>query len=60
MSGVTSSFIHDEITIQHSANFLNPNEELQALTNNAKLSPRNFENTRGWPPGSLQIDIQRL
>ena len=56
----TTSLIHDEITIQRSSRFLNPNEEFQALTNSAKLSLRNFEDSRGWPPGSLQIDIQKL
>ena len=30
---------------------LNQNDELQSLTNNAKLSLRNFEDFRGWPPG---------
>ena len=57
---VTSSLIHDEIIIQHSAKFLTPNDELQSLTSNAKLSLRKFEDSRGWPPGSLQIEIQRL
>ena len=56
----TTSLIHDEITIQHSVKFLNQNEELQFLTTAAKLSLRNFEDFRGWPSGSLQIDIQRL
>ena len=28
---VTSSLIHDEIVVQHSNRFLNPNEELQSL-----------------------------
>ena len=43
----TSSLIHDEIVIQRSTNFLNQNDELQSLTNNAKLSLRNFEDFRG-------------
>ena len=43
------SLIHGEIIIQRSTNFLNQNDELQSLTNNAKLSLRNFEDFRGWP-----------
>ena len=54
------SLIHGEIIIQRSTNFLNQNDELQSLTNNAKLSLRNFEEFRGWPPGSLHIDIHEL
>ena len=54
------SLIHGEIIIQRSTNFLNQNDELQSLTNNAKLSLRNFEDFRGWPPGSLHIDIHEL
>ena len=57
---VTSSLIHDEITIQRSTKFSNENEETQSLTNTAKLSLRDFEDSKGWPPGSLRVDIQRL
>ena len=57
---VTSSLIHDEIVVQHSNRFLNPNEELQSLCHNSKLGFRAFEDSRGWPPGSLRVDVQRL
>ena len=57
---VTSSLVHDEITIQRCAKFENQNEELQSLKNSAKLSLRDFEDSRGWPPGSLRVDVQRL
>ena len=57
---VTSSLIHDEIVVQHSNRFLSPNEELQSLCHNSKLGFRAFEDSRGWPPGSLRVDIQRL
>ncbi len=57
---VTSSLIHDEIVVQHSNRFLDPNEELQSLCHNSKLGFRAFEDARGWPPGSLRVDVQRL
>ena len=57
---VTSSFIHDEIVIRHSNRFMSPNEELQSLCHNSKLGFRAFEDSRGWPPGSLRVDVQRL
>ena len=57
---ITTSLIHDEITIQHSLKFSNQNEELQSLSTATKLSLRKFEDFRGWPSGSLQIDIQKL
>ena len=56
----TSSLIHDEITIRHSTRFLNSNDELQSLSHFANLNLRSFEDSRGWPPGSLRIDIQKL
>ena len=56
----TTSLIHDEITIQESIRFSNSNDELQTLTTSANLGLRNFEDSRGWPPGSLRIEIQKL
>ena len=57
---VTTSLIHDEITIRQSDHYTNPSDELQSLNHHSKLSFRSFEDSRGWPPGSLQIDLQRL
>ena len=56
----TTSLIHDEITIQESIRFTNPNDEFQTLTTTANLGLRNFEDSRGWPPGSLRVEIQKL
>ena len=57
---VTSSLIHDEIVLSFSSRFVNLNDELQSLNHSTKLSLRNFEDSRGWPPGSLQATIQPL
>ena len=57
---VTSSLIHDEIVVRHSNRFFSPNEELQSLCHNSKLGFRAFVDSRGWSPGSLRVDIQRL
>ena len=40
---VTSSLIHDEIVVQHSKRFRNPNEELQSLCHISRLGLRAFE-----------------
>ena len=56
----TSTLIHDEIVICKSNRFTDLNEEVAQLNHMTKLSLRNSENRRGWPPGTLQIDIQRL
>ena len=56
----TTTLIHDEIVIRKSNRFADLNEELAQLNHMTKLSLRNSENRRGWPPGTLQIDIQRL
>ena len=55
----TTSLIHDEIKIQESIRFTNPNDELQTLTTTATLGLRNFEDSRGWPPGSLRVEMQK-
>ena len=57
---ITSSLIHDEITIQRATLFSNQNEEMQSLFKHANLCLRDFEELRGWPPGSLRIEIQKL
>ena len=59
-SWVTSSLIHDELVVRHSNRFLSSNEELQSLCHNSKLGFRAFVDSRGWSPGSLRVDIQRL
>ena len=56
----TTSLIHDEVTIRDSFRFSNTNDEMQSLTATTNLSLRNFEDSRGWPPGSLRIEIQKL
>ena len=57
---ITSTLIHDEIVIRHSNQFLNQNDEAQNLDRISKMNLRSFEDSRGWPPGTLQLKIQRL
>ena len=57
---ITTTLIHDEIITCHSSRFLNLNDEMQTLDQVSKLSLRTFEDSRGWPPGTLQLKIQRL
>ena len=57
---ITTTLIHDEIIICNSSRFLNLNDEMQTLDQVSKLSLRTFEDSRGWPPGTLQLKIQRI
>ena len=57
---VTSSLIHDEIVIRHSNRFTNPHDEMAHLERTTKLSFKKFEDSRGWPPGLLRVNFQRL
>ena len=57
---ITTTLIHDEIVIRHSNRFLNQNDEVQNLDRISKMNLRSFEDLRGWPPGTLQLKIQRL
>ena len=57
---ITSTLIHDELVIRHSNRFLNQNDEMQNLDRISKMNLRSFEDSRGWPPGTLQLKIQRL
>ena len=57
---IATTLIHDEIVTCHSSKFLNHNDEIQTMDQISKLSLRAFEDSRGWPPGTLQLKIQRL
>ena len=52
-----STLIHDEIIIQHPGDNRIRHDLLAALTRDAKLVVRNFENARGWAPGTLDINF---
>ena len=49
-----STLIHDEIIIQRP---IDENIHLDALARDAKLALRNFENTKGWAPGTLDVNV---
>ena len=51
---------HDEIVIRHSNRFTNPHDEMAHLERTTKLSFKKFEDSRGWPPGTLKVDILHL
>ena len=52
-----STLIHDEIIIQHRGDSRIHHDLVAALTRDAKLVVRNFENARGWAPGTLDINF---
>ena len=52
-----STLIHDEIIIHHPGDSRIHHDLIAALTRDAKLVARNFENARGWAPGTLDINF---
>ena len=52
-----STLIHDEIIIQHRGDSRIHHDLVAAHTRDAKLVVRNFENARGWAPGTLDINF---
>ena len=52
-----STLIHDEIIIQHPGDNRIRHDVVAALTRDAKLVVRNFENAKGWTPGILDISF---
>ena len=53
-----STLIHDEIIIQRPVVDEKIHLDLiDALSRDAKLALRNFENTKGWAPGTLDVKV---
>ena len=52
-----SALIHDEMIIQHPGYNRIRHDLVAALTRDAKLVVRNFENVRSWAPGTLDINF---
>ena len=56
----TSTLIHDELIIKPSQCFTNHSDELTMLTHGSTTALRIFEESRGWPPGTLAMKISSL
>ena len=52
-----STLIHDEIIIQRPVDEKIHHDLVNALSRDAKLALRNFENTKGWAPGTLDVNV---
>ena len=52
-----STLIHDEIIIQRPVDEKIYHDLVNALSRDAKLALRNFENTKGWAPGTLDVNV---
>ena len=52
-----STLIHDEIIIQRPVDEKIHHDLVAALSRDAKLALRNFENTKGWAPGTLDVNV---
>ena len=52
-----STLIHDEIIIQRPIDEKIHLDFIDALSRDAKLALRNFENTKGWAPGTLDVNV---
>ena len=52
-----STLIHDEIIIQRPIDEKMHLDFIDALSRDAKLVLRNFENTKGWAPGTLDVNV---
>ena len=52
-----STLIHDEIIIQRPIDEKIHIDFIDALSRDAKLALRNFENTKGWAPGTLDVNV---
>ena len=52
-----STLIHDEIIIQRPIDEKIHHDFIDALSRDAKLALRNFENTTGWAPGTLDVNV---
>ena len=52
-----STLIHDEIIIQRPVDEKIHHDSVDALSRDAKLALRNFENTKGWAPGTLDVNV---
>ena len=56
----TTTLIHDELILSHSACFPSRCDEIDALRLETTLALRCFEDSRGWPPGTLTAKICEL
>ena len=52
-----STLIHDEIIIQRPVDEKIHHDLVNALSRDAKLALRNFEITKGWAPGTLDVNV---
>ena len=52
-----STLIHDEIIIQRPVDETTHHNSVDAFSRDAKLALRNFENTKGWAPGTLDVNV---
>ena len=52
-----STLIHDEIIIQRPVDEKIHRELVDAISRDTKLALRNFENTKGWAPGTLDVNV---
>ena len=56
----TTTLIHDELILKQSARFSSHSEESASLNSEASFSLREYEDFRGWPPGTLGVKICSL
>ena len=52
-----STLIHDEIIIQRPVDEKIHHDSVDALSRDAKLALRKFENKKGWAPGTLDVNV---
>ena len=52
-----STLIHDEIIIQRPVDETTNHNSVDALSRDAKLALRKFENKKGWAPGTLDVNV---
>ena len=56
----TTTLIHDELILKHSARFENHSDESTSLARDSASALRIFEESCGWPPGTLAVKICSL
>ena len=59
-SWTTTTLIHDELILSHSARFQSNSEEIISLQLEGNYVLRKLENLRGWPPGMLATKMSSL